>query len=288
VADAARRIGAQLSQATARPSTDAARPVPGDWAFEGAMPEWSAAAGGLLWADTLAPAVHRADADGDHLLARLDAPIQALLAHGDGAAVASGGRWLQVAGNGRIEPLAGWPARRTQAVCRAPDGEIWACVADGERWRVMPLAGDGQLAGGWRLPEPASALAWDGAGERLYIASADSGTLQLAERGSGSLRRLATVPKGSGRLAGLAVDRAGGVWSALNGGWSVVRFLRDGSMDRVVALPVPCPTAVAFGGAAGNTLFITSARAAPTREALEAAPLAGRLFALDAAADVPA
>jgi IclR family transcriptional regulator, acetate operon repressor len=48
----------------------------------------------------------------------------------------------------------------------------------------------------------------------------------------------------------------------------------------MVALPVPCPTGVAFGGDSGSTLFITSAREAIGREALEAAPLSGRLFAL--------
>ena len=68
------------------------------------------------------------------------------------------------------------------------------------------------------------------------------------------------MPKGSGRLGGLAVDQRGGVWSALRGGWSVARFEADGSLDRVVALPVPCPTAVGFGGAGGDSLFVTSAR----------------------------
>jgi sugar lactone lactonase YvrE len=54
-------------------------------------------------------------------------------------------------------------------------------------------------------------------------------------------------------------------------------------MDRVVALPVPAPTDVAFGGAAGRTLFVTSARDALDRESLEAAPLSGRLFMVNAA-----
>ena len=112
----------------------------------------------------------------------------------------------------------------------------------------------------------------------MYIAAAESGSLYSAQTGSASLRRLATVPKGSGRLAGLAIDLHGGVWSALRNGWSVVRFEADGSLDRVIALPVPCPTGVAFGGAQGECLFVTSARDAVTREALDAAPLSGRLF----------
>ncbi len=86
------------------------------------------------------------------------------------------------------------------------------------------------------------------------------------------------MPKGSGRLCGLTADTRGGWWSALRGGWSVVRFAADGSVARVVALPVPSPTGVAFGGAKGDTIYVTSAREAVTREALDAAPLSGRLF----------
>jgi IclR family transcriptional regulator, acetate operon repressor len=96
----------------------------------------------------------------------------------------------------------------------------------------------------------------------------------------GVLRRLATLPKGSGLIAGLAVDAEGGVWTALRGGWGVVRLQDDGTLDRMVALPVPCPTGVAMGGADGRTLFITSARDTIGREALDAASLSGRLFVL--------
>ena len=70
------------------------------------------------------------------------------------------------------------------------------------------------------------------------------------------------------------------MWSALRGGWGVVRLEADGTLDRLWALPVPCPSGVALGGVDGRTLFITSARDAVSREALEAAPLSGRLFSI--------
>ena len=89
------------------------------------------------------------------------------------------------------------------------------------------------------------------------------------------------MPKGSGTLGGVAVDRAGGVWTALQDGWSAVRFAADGALDRVVALPVPAPTDLAFGGARLETLFVTTARANLSREALANAPLAGRLLAIE-------
>jgi IclR family transcriptional regulator, acetate operon repressor len=280
VAEAARRIGAQLTAAApARPEGEV-RTIPGDWAFEGAHPFWHAQAGTLLWADCLAPAVHRADVAHDALLTRLDEPIQALLPHGDGAAVLSGERWHQLGLHGDLQPLDGWPRRRISAFASGPD-TLWACMPDGERWRISELASDGQPAHGWRLAEPASALAFDERSQTLLIAAADSGAIYSARRNHPSLQRLATVPKGSGRLGGLAVDRCGGVWAALRGGWSVVRFAADGSMDRVLALPVPNPTAVAIGGPDGDSLFITSERQALSREALDAAPLSGRLFVLE-------
>jgi len=93
--------------------------------------------------------------------------------------------------------------------------------------------------------------------------------------GSAVVRRLASLPKGSGRISGLAVDDKGGAWTALCDGWSVVRVAADGTLDRVIGLPVPCPTDVAL---AGQQLFVTSARQPVPLDALEKAPLSGRLL----------
>ncbi len=280
VAEAARRIGAQLSTAQGARSEGEADAVPGEWAFDGGDPCWWSAGQGLWWADRLAPALHLANAQGDRIVATLEHPIQRLLAHPEGAAVLSGDAWQLVSAEGDKRALAGLPTQRLTALCLATGGQPWACMADGERWRVSELGADGTWRGGWRLAEPATALAWDLRSELLYIACAGSGTLYAARVGSQSLQRLATVPKGSGQLSGLAVDAQGGIWSALRGGWSVARFANDGSLDRVLALPVPCPTGVAFGGMEGRSLFVTTARDAVSREALEAAPLSGRLFVL--------
>jgi sugar lactone lactonase YvrE len=257
------------------------RAISGEWAFEGAHPFWHADAGVLLWADCLAPAVHLAHVQSDRLLARLDQPIEALLPLGAGAAVLCADGWHRLELDGQLHPLPTLPRRRCTALAPGSDGMLWACMADGERWRVAELAHDGSFVGGWHLAEPASALAYDERSHTLVIAAADSGALYAVRRDHSALRRLATVPKGSGRLGGVAIDGSGGVWAALRGGWSVVRFAADGSMDRVLALPVPNPTAVALGGADGDDLFITSERHALSRESLDAAPLSGRLFVLE-------
>lgn len=282
VAEAARRIGAQLSQSSRRQAEGAVHLVPGEWAFEGAHLHWSVADGALWWVDTLAPSVHRATRDGDAQVAVLDAPIQAAVPAERGLTLQVGERWFQVSTASGLQALAGLPQRRLSAAARSPAGDFTICVSDGDRWEVSVIGDGGRSTGSWRLNEPVTALAWDAAGERLVMAAADSGTLYVARPGQPQLRRLATVPKGSGRLSGLALDREGGVWSALRGGWSVARFEADGGMDRVIALPVPCPSDLGFGGVDGRTLFVASARDAVSRESLDAAPLSGRLFAVDA------
>jgi DNA-binding IclR family transcriptional regulator/sugar lactone lactonase YvrE len=292
VAEAARRVGAQLSAAPgpARAAAGEPEPVRGGWAFEGGAPFWHGDAAALFWADRLAPAVHRASSEADLLLARTEAPIQQLLPHAGGLLLQCADEWRLVGFDGQPQLDApALPRRRLSAACAAPDGRLWVCGpdADGDhdgahdtlRWWVRPLAGEQP---GWRLPEPVTAMSWDEGGRALYLVTADTGTLWAAQPGSPTLRRLATVPKGSGRLSGLALDRDGGLWSALRGGWGVVRFEADGALDRMVALPVPCPTGLAFGGEQLRTLFVTTARDAVSREALDAAPLSGRLFALGA------
>ncbi len=285
VVEAARRVGAQLS--ATQTTTDEGHPVhvvPGHWAFQGAFPLWSDGGRALWWADVLAPSVHRATREGDADVVRLEAPVEAVVALSDGVAIGTGGGWMRLNVDGDMQPMAATTPRGITAMTVGPGGRLWASLADGDRWRVAALSRDGTPVGGWRLSEPATALAWDARGQQLYLAAADSGTLYTATEGSPVLRRLATVPKGSGRLGGLATDEAGGVWSSLRGGWSVVRFEPDGSVNQVLALPVPAPTDLAFGGPDGRTLFITSARDAVSREALDAAPHSGRLLCAELSA----
>ena len=116
VAEAARRIGAQLSVTAPQRSEGEVRLVDGEWAFEGAHPVWHAASHRLWWADHLAPAVHRADQRSDTLLVRVEQPIDALLPHGDGAAAFSGGAWQYVAAEGSLQALPEWPRRRFSAI----------------------------------------------------------------------------------------------------------------------------------------------------------------------------
>lgn len=185
-----------------------------------------------------------------------------------------------------------WPGATPTALCSAPDGELWTCAPQAAgRWSVAAVSRDAlgqdkrespEPSPQWTNTEPLAAMAWDASGQFLYGLAPESGVILVMQRGHAAVRRLATVPKGSGRLSGLAVDAGGGVWTALQDGWSVVRFAPDGNQDRVIGLPVPCPSDVAPAQGKGPArLFVTSARQAVSMEALGSAPLSGRLFCID-------
>lgn len=98
--------------------------------------------------------------------------------------------------------------------------------------------------------------------------------------GSLSRRRvfvdLSSVP---GRPDGLTVDAEGGVWVAMAfGGSALRRFMPDAKPDRVIELPVPNVTSVAFGGAGMTDLYVTTSRLRMTAEDLIRQPRAGAVF----------
>ena len=77
---------------------------------------------------------------------------------------------------------------------------------------------------------------------------------------------------------GLTVDSAGYVWNAQWDAWRVVRYAPDGSVDRIVDMPVQRPTSCMFGGSDLCDLYVTSASIHLTQDELEEQPDAGNLF----------
>lgn len=83
------------------------------------------------------------------------------------------------------------------------------------------------------------------------------------------------------RPDGSCVDVDGCIWMAFFAGGRLVRHRPDGTVDRVVPLPVTNPTSLCFGGADLRTLYVTSATKflSPAQRAAE--PLAGSLLAIE-------
>ncbi len=80
---------------------------------------------------------------------------------------------------------------------------------------------------------------------------------------------------------GACVDVSGAVWIACVMGGALLRFTPAGAVDRVVDLPVASPTMPAFGGAALDTLYVTSIGNAVSASARARGPLDGVVLALD-------
>ena len=78
----------------------------------------------------------------------------------------------------------------------------------------------------------------------------------------------------------MTVDADDHVWIAFWDGWCVRRLTREGEIVAEVALPVQRPTSLAFGGAALDQLFITTARTGLTPGQLRDQPLAGSLLVM--------
>ncbi|MDF1586353.1 SMP-30/gluconolactonase/LRE family protein [Marinimicrococcus flavescens] len=94
-------------------------------------------------------------------------------------------------------------------------------------------------------------------------------------------RVFARIAEDAGYPDGLCVDAEDHVWSAHWDGARLTRWRPDGSIERVVPMPVPRPTSCCFGGPDLATLYVTSARTGLDERALAAAPLAGGVFALE-------
>ena len=78
---------------------------------------------------------------------------------------------------------------------------------------------------------------------------------------------------------GATADSDGGVWSCVLRSGKLARFTATG-LDRLLDLPMPNPSDVAFGGPALDTLYITSATSDLGDARRRAQPLAGGLFAV--------
>ena len=280
VAEAARRIGAQLGVREARVIAEPSSAVEGVPANHGAFPRWSARHRCLHWADTLGLAVHRTAQGRDEVIAEVESPIAALALHRDGVLVAHAKGWLVIDQKGTSRARSGWPGAGLRALAVRGD-EIWGVMQAGGGWHIGTLALEGDFLEKWQVREPVETIAWDATGQRLYGIAPQSGSILVMQPDSRAVKRLGTMPQGSGTLGGIALDAKGGLWTALGDGWAVVRFSADGALTQVVALPVARPTDLAFGGPGMNTLYVTSTREGLTRETLMSAPLSGRLFELE-------
>jgi sugar lactone lactonase YvrE len=179
--------------------------------------------------------------------------------------------------------LGEWNKPVPTALCAANATSFWTCEAVSEgKWQIA-LHGDALQStekAQWILAEAVSALRWDSRRGRLFAIDAAGTGILMMQIGQEKVRRFASIPSGSGRLSGLALTEDGGLWTALQSGWSVLRFAADGAQEQVIGLPVPRPQDLCVCDADSEQLFVTSAREGVPFDVLHHAPLSGRLFCI--------
>jgi len=127
--------------------------------------------------------------------------------------------------------------------------------------RVTPLLGGQGIV---------NTMLWTDNGRAVLTADSLDGVIYrypIQPDGSLGERRIWAAAHERGAPDGSAMDAEGYVWNARWGGQCLIRFAPDGSVDRIVELPLSHPTSCVFGGPDMTTLFVTSAR--PASDALE-------------------
>jgi len=267
----------------------------------GECPTWVPEEGKLYWVDVRRGILHcwRPD-DGHRQDWQLPRPIGCFAVRSDGTLILAQGSDLVF-----FDPATEqqWPAvtlegtdsmRVNDGGCD-PSGRFWVTTMSntikhplvegaGSTYRVDGDLSVTQVRAGMTIP---NTVAWspDGATMLLgdstprlitaYDFDARHGTVSNARDFYRFTSEDAGVPDGS------AIDTLGGIWNARWGGGCVVRHLPDGTVDRVVALPVSQPACCVFGGPDMNTLYVTTARDELSAEQLAREPLAGSVFAFE-------
>lgn len=174
--------------------------------------------------------------------------------------------------DGKCDPAGRFIVGTMDDASRGPIGTLWLFEGSGQRRALVE---------GCRIP---NGLAWSPEGDRMFFADTKLGKIDaysydVATGTIGPSIPFAAVSQGG--PDGATVDSQGYYWSAIYGGWRLERYAPDGTLDRVVTLPVENPTSCCFGGNSYETLYVTSAWQRLSHQELEAQPLAGALLSLD-------
>lgn len=305
VMEAARRIAGNVGEVAMSISTNP-RPfdtgttsaqcvIPGQ-DFLGEGPHWDAETGLLHWVDILAPAIISGNPEsGTRNVRDMPELVGCVIPRRQGGLVCAtetGIKLIDPYGQMHVlcEPESDRPGNRLNDGKCDSRGRLWVgslaidtTPGKGALWRIDPDGTASCMADGFHIT---NGLGWSPDDTCMYVT--DSGKRVIwaydyeAQSGTiGARRVFAELGEGAGVPDGLAVDAEGGVWSAGWDAWNLTRYAPDGRIDRIVPLPVPRPTSVAFGGPGLRTLFITTARIRLSAAALADAPLSGSILSID-------
>jgi L-arabinonolactonase len=173
--------------------------------------------------------------------------------------------------DGKVDPWGRFWVGSMQRAEDAAEARLWCVSPNGE----AELVRDGIVV--------SNSIAFDAERGRLYFADSATGAIEQASFDAArNLSAFTPFAKaGKGAPDGSCVDAAGYLWNAEWGGFRVCRYAPDGSLERVLELPVSRPSCCTFGGPQLRTLFITSAQYNMTADEKRADPNAGALFSVE-------
>ena len=235
---------------------------------------WDPRAQALLWVDIPNRHVFRlARHDSNPLVIDMpEEPSSLALLDGGGALVTAGQSLYRVSfEDERIEKLTGVPGMEPQTDLNDGKSDRSGRFVFGSKDRHETKSNAAMFTfdgGNIRLlHEPLIVFngpAFSRAGDRIYFA--DSPTCRIltarydtANGALGEIDVFAEVPNGEGWPDGMTIDADDHLWNAHWDGGRLTRYRPDGSVERVIALPVKRPTSLSFGGPALTTIFISSA-----------------------------
>lgn len=155
--------------------------------------------------------------------------------------------------------------------------------AEGELFRLDPDLSLHRLGSGFAI---SNGPCWSPDASTFYFSDTFSGEIWAhdydIETGAIANRRTFTKAGIGPGVAtdGATVDAEGFVWSAHNFAGRLCRYAPDGTLDRVVEMPVKKVTSVNFGGPDMDVLYVTSMTKPPLPHMPGDGPLRGSLFAV--------
>ncbi len=227
------------------------------------------------WHCPSAPTALALGREGEVLLASGDAILRLDLVSGETAVIASaaGQPSNAIFNDGRVDRQGRFVIGSCCSDFAAPTpvGGIYA-LTNGNCER---LAGGISFSNGTCFAPDGETLYFaDGAEYAIYAYEYDTSTGGLGER-----RLLADTKTLGGMPDGATVSADGRIWIAINPGGKIAVYRPDGTLDRVIDLPVDRPGSVAFGGKDLDRLFVTTLDPAYFGETEDAA--AGYVYVID-------
>lgn len=271
----------------------------------GECPTWHVQEAMLYWIDIDGCAVHRYDpASGAHCHWTMPSEPGCIAIHAAGGLIVAlrSGLALLDTDSGQLSKMADAPY--DQASTRFNDGR---CDAAGRLWvgsiyepRDHPHAAlycieHGAIRDSGKRATVSNGVAFSPDNKTLYHADTTSHRIHAYEfdvatgvlGGSRLLKQFSTdkTHNYGGRPDGAAVDSEGAYWSAMYEGGRLVRLAPTGELLEEIALPVRCPTMMAFGGDDMRTLYITTVSKNRSAAELTQHPLSGCVLSMRV--DVP-